>query len=213
MSVNHLTVREVLGIAPVIPVIVINDVRDAVPLARSLVDGGLRVLEVTLRTSAGLEAIQLMREAVPEAIVGAGTVLNRGQLEAAVTAGSQFIVSPGFSPTLCRAGMALGVPMLPGCVTATEIMAALDVGIDTVKFFPASRSGGAGLLKDFSSVFSQVRFCPTGGIDLKSAVDYLALPNVLCVGMSSIATAAAIKDGDFSGITSRAKEAAGLRPV
>jgi 2-dehydro-3-deoxyphosphogluconate aldolase/(4S)-4-hydroxy-2-oxoglutarate aldolase len=211
MSVKQLTVREVLAITPVIPVIVINDVRDAAPLARALVDGGLKVLEVTLRTAAGLEAIQLMREAVPEAIVGAGTVLNPAQLAAAVAAGSQFIVSPGFSPTLCREGAASGVPMLPGCVTATEVMAALEVGLDTLKFFPASRSGGVGLLKDFSSVFSQVKFCPTGGIDLKSAPDYLALPNVMCVGMSSIATADAIKAGDFAGITARAKEAVGLR--
>jgi 2-dehydro-3-deoxyphosphogluconate aldolase / (4S)-4-hydroxy-2-oxoglutarate aldolase len=211
MSVSAMAVREILGVAPVIPVIVINDVRDAAPLARALVDGGLRVLEVTLRTAAGVEAIRLMRDAVPEAIVGAGTVLNGAQLDAAVAAGSQFIVSPGFSRSLCQAGQAIGVPMLPGCVTASEVMAALDAGLDTLKFFPASRSGGAPLLKDFSAVFSQVRFCPTGGIDLRSATDYLALPNVLCVGMSSIATAEAIQSGDFAGITARAREAAGLR--
>jgi 2-dehydro-3-deoxyphosphogluconate aldolase / (4S)-4-hydroxy-2-oxoglutarate aldolase len=211
MSVNKLGVRDVLAIAPVIPVIVIDDVRDAAPLARALVDGGLRVLEVTLRTPAGLPAIAAMREAAPEAVVGAGTVLDERQLHAAVEAGSQFIVSPGFSPTLCRIGAGLGVPMLPGVVTATEIMAALEAGLDTLKFFPAARSGGAALLKDFASVFGQVKFCPTGGIDMRSAPDYLALSNVLCVGMSSVATADAIRSGDFAGITERARMAAALR--
>ena len=211
MSLSQVGVRAVLELAPVIPVIVIDDVRHAAPLARALVAGGLRVLEVTLRTPAALEAIAAMRAAVPEAIVGAGTVLNEAQLQAAVRAGSQFIVSPGFSRSLCLAGAALGVPLLPGVITATEVMAALEVGLDTLKFFPAARSGGAALLKDFASVFPQVRFCPTGGIDHRTAPDYLALPNVLCVGMSSVATAEAIRSGDFVGITARAREAMLLR--
>ena len=212
MSVNALSVREVLTLAPVIPVLVVDDARQSVPLARALVDGGLRVLEVTLRTPAGLSAITAMREALPDAIVGAGTVLNETQLQEAVRAGSQFIVSPGFSASLVRASQSLHVPVLPGCVTATEIMMALEHGLDTLKFFPASRSGGAPLLKDFSSVFPQVRFCPTGGIDLNNAADYLSLPNVLCVGMSSIATAEAIRNGDFEGIRTRAQQAAALSP-
>jgi 2-dehydro-3-deoxyphosphogluconate aldolase/(4S)-4-hydroxy-2-oxoglutarate aldolase len=211
MSVNSLSVREVLTIAPVIPVLVVVDLRQSVPLARALVDGGLRVLEVTLRTSVGLSAITAMREAVPEAIVGAGTVLNPAQLHDAVHAGSQFVVSPGFSASLVSAAQSLHVPVLPGCVTATEVMAALECGLDTLKFFPASRSGGAALLKDFASVFSQVMFCPTGGIDLGNAADYLSLPNVLCVGMSSVASAEAIRNGDFDGIRQRAEQAASLK--
>jgi 2-dehydro-3-deoxyphosphogluconate aldolase / (4S)-4-hydroxy-2-oxoglutarate aldolase len=211
MSAMKRSVRDVLSLAPVIPVIVIDDVAQAAPLARALVEGGLRVLEVTLRTSAGLEAISAMREAVPEAVVGAGTVLNEAQLHAAVSAGSQFIVSPGLSASLCHSARALDVPMLPGVATATEIMAALEIGLDTLKFFPAARSGGAPLLKDFASVFGTVRFCPTGGIDNRTAPDYLGLPNVLCVGMSSVATADAIRQGDYAGITARARAAAELR--
>jgi 2-dehydro-3-deoxyphosphogluconate aldolase/(4S)-4-hydroxy-2-oxoglutarate aldolase len=211
MSVNHLAVRELLALAPVIPVIVIEDVRHAAPLARALVDGGLPVLEVTLRTAAGLEAIARMREAVPEAIVGAGTVLNPTQLDAAVDAGSQFIVSPGFSAELCRAAAVRRVAMLPGAVTATEIMAALAAGLDTLKFFPAARCGGAALLRDFAAVFGQVKFCPTGGIDARTAPEYLSLPNVMCVGMSSVATSEAIRREDFDGITARAKEASVLQ--
>ena len=213
MPVEKLSVRDVLALAPVIPVIVIDDPEQAAPLARALVDGGLRVLEVTLRTPAGIHAIRAMREAAPEAIVGAGTVLTPAQLNLAVEAGSQFIVSPGFSPTLCSEARTLDVPMLPGCVTATDIMAALDTGLDTLKFFPASRSGGTALLKDFGSVFSQVRFCPTGGIDMRTAPEYLALPNVTCVGMSSVATAEAIRTSDFAGITRRAREAVALRSI
>lgn len=211
MSVMNPNVRDVLALVPVVPVIVIDDAQQAAPLARALVAGGLRVLEVTLRTEAGLEAIARMRDAVPDAIVGAGTVLNAEQLAAAVDAGSQFVVSPGFSAELCRLAGRHGVAMLPGVVTATEIMAALDIGVDTLKFFPAARSGGAALLRDFASVFGRVKFCPTGGIDLRSAPEYLALPNVMCVGMSSVASADAIRAGDFDGITARAFEASSLR--
>jgi 2-dehydro-3-deoxyphosphogluconate aldolase/(4S)-4-hydroxy-2-oxoglutarate aldolase len=212
MSVT-LPIREILARAPVIPVLTVTDPATAVPLARALVEGGLPVLEVTLRSGAALGAIAAMRAAVPEAIVGAGTVIDGAQLAAAIAAGSQFIVSPGFHAALCADAARLGATMLPGVATATELMAALAAGLDTLKFFPAAQAGGVGLLRALAAPFPGVRFCPTGGIDVLSAPDYLALPNVLCVGMSSLATPALLAAGDYAAITALARSAAGLRPA
>ena len=211
MSLTNQGIREVLGRAPVIPVLTVPALEHAVPLARALVAGGLPVLEVTLRSAAALPAIRAIRAAVPEAIVGAGTVIDEVQLADAVAAGSQFIVSPGFSASLSLAARAAGVAMLPGVATASELMAALAAGFDTLKVFPAAQAGGVAMLKAFSGPFPQVRFCPTGGIDPASAPGYLALPNVLCVGMSSIAPADLLAQGDYAAITARARDAAALR--
>ena len=203
--------RDLLQRAPVIPVLAIDDLASAVPLARALVAGGLTVLEVTLRTPAALDCIRAMRAAVPEAIVGAGTVINAGQYAAAVEAGSQFVVSPGCSAALVAASRTHGVPLLPGATTPTEIIAALDAGIDTLKFFPAAQSGGAAMLKALAGPLPQVAFCPTGGITPANARDYLVLPNVLCVGMSSVVTRERLATGDYAAIQAAAAEAAALR--
>jgi 2-dehydro-3-deoxyphosphogluconate aldolase/(4S)-4-hydroxy-2-oxoglutarate aldolase len=206
-----LSIRELLSRAPVIPVLTVADLATAVPLARALVAGGLPVLEVTLRSEAALAAIAAMRAAVPEAVVGAGTVIDPAQLAAALEVGSQFIVSPGFSPALCAEGVRRGARMLPGVTTPTELMAALAAGFETLKFFPAAQAGGVGMLRALAAPFPAVRFCPTGGIDVATAPDYLALPNVLCVGMSSLATPALLAAGDYAAITALARRAAGLR--
>lgn len=211
MSVR-LAIRDVLASAPVIPVLTITDAEAAVPLARALVAGGLPVLEVTLRSAAALASIAAIRAAVPEAIVGAGTVIDVAQLAGALAAGSQFIVSPGYSAALCAEGARLGAAMLPGVATPTELMAALAAGLDTLKFFPAAQAGGVAMLNALAAPFPGVRFCPTGGIDLRSAADYLALPNVLCVGMSSLAPPAALAARDYAAVTALARQAAGLRP-
>lgn len=204
--------RNLLQRAPVIPVLTIDDVAHAVPLAEALVAGGLTVLEVTLRTPAALDCIRAMRAAVSDAVVGAGTVTSAAQFAAAVQAGSQFVVSPGFSPRLADAAQEHGVPLLPGATTPTEIMAALEAGIDTLKFFPAAQSGGAAMLRALAAPLPAVAFCPTGGITLANARDYLSLPNVLCVGMSSIVTRDWLAAGDWAAIRSAAAEAAGLAP-
>ena len=203
--------RELLQRSPVIPVLTIEDVAHAVPLAQALVAGGLTVLEVTLRTPAALASIRAMRAAVRAAVVGAGTVVNSAQYAAAVEAGSQFVVSPGCSPALIAASGSHGVPLLPGATTPTEIIAALDAGIDTLKFFPAAQSGGVAMLKALSAPLPQVAFCPTGGITMANAKDYLALPNVLCVGMSSIVTKEWLASGNWEAIRDAAAAAAALR--
>ncbi len=205
-----LTVRTLLQRAPVIPVLTIDDVAHAVPLAEALVAGGLPVLEVTLRTPAALDSIRAMRAVVPHAVIGVGTVIHTAQLVAAAQAGAQFIVSPGFSPRLVDAARDHGIPLLPGATTPTEIMAALDAGIDTLKFFPAAQSGGAAMLRALAAPLPAVAFCPTGGITLANARDYLSLPNVLCVGMSSIVTQEWLAAGDWTAIRNAASEAAKL---
>jgi 2-dehydro-3-deoxyphosphogluconate aldolase/(4S)-4-hydroxy-2-oxoglutarate aldolase len=210
MNASPRPMREILRLAPVIPVITLHDAAHAVPLAAALVAGGLPVIEVTLRTPAGLAAIRAMRDAVPEAIVGAGTVVNAAQFDAAVAAGSQFVVSPGFSPRLAAAAAGHRVPYLPGATTPTEIMAAMDAGLDTLKFFPAAQSGGANMLQALASPLAAVAFCPTGGITLANAADYLSLPNVLCVGMSSLVTTAQLAAGDWAVIRDAAAVAARL---
>lgn len=209
MHLNR-SIREVLALAPVIPVLTIPEASTAAALATALVDGGLPVLEVTLRSEQALAAITAMR-AVPGAIVGVGTVISVAQLDAAVAAGSQFIVSPGFSPALVEAARRHGVPLLPGVATPTEVMAAIADGLDTLKFFPAAQAGGVPMLKALAAPFAGVRFCPTGGITVSNARDYLALPNVVCVGMSSVAPPDLIAARDWSAITALARQGSTLR--
>ncbi len=176
-------IEDMMRIAPVIPVLVIEDVAYAAPIAAALVAGGLCVLEVTLRTASALEVIREMKQ-VPGAIVGAGTVLNAHALDDALNAGSEFIVSPGLTDTLAKAAIAANVPYLPGIATASDIMRGLDLGLDRFKFFPAEANGGIPALKAISAPFSAVRFCPTGGITAATAPDWLALEPVLCCGGS-----------------------------
>jgi len=176
-------IESVMRTAPVIPVLVIEDAAHALPVARALVAGGLRVLEVTLRTAAGLDVIRAMKQ-VDGAIVGAGTVTNPDSLKAAVDAGAEFIVSPGLTEPLGRAAVDSGVPFLPGVATAADIMRGLDLGLSHFKFFPASTSGGLPALKALAAPFYQCRFCPTGGVTLESAPEWLAFDPVLCVGGS-----------------------------
>lgn len=173
----------IMRTAPVIPVLVVNDVAQARPLAEALVSGGLKVLEVTLRTPAALDVIREMKQ-VPGAIVGAGTVTNPAELDAALEAGSEFIVSPGLTENLGKAAVASGIPFLPGIATAGDIMRGLDLGLSHFKFFPAATSGGIPALKALAGPFGNIRFCPTGGITQDSAPDWLALDPVLCVGGS-----------------------------
>ena len=177
------TIGDIMRTAPVIPVLVIDDAADAEPLAQALVAGGLRVLEVTLRTPAALDAIRAMKQ-VPGAIVGAGTVLNPQMLDDAIGAGSEFIVSPGLTEPLGKAASHSGVPFLPGTANAGDIMRGLDMGLTHFKFFPATAAGGLPALKSLAAVFGDVRFCPTGGITEATAPEWLAMEQVLCVGGS-----------------------------
>jgi 2-dehydro-3-deoxyphosphogluconate aldolase/(4S)-4-hydroxy-2-oxoglutarate aldolase len=202
-----MNIDAIMRTAPVIPVIVIDDVDHAVPLAEALVAGGLRVLEVTLRTPAALSAIRAMKQ-VPGAIVGAGTVTNPRELEAALEAGSEFIVSPGLTEPLGKAAVASGVPFLPGIANAGDIMRGLDLGLDRFKFFPAMAAGGLPALKALAAPFGQCRFCPTGGISLDNAAEWLAFDPVLCVGGSWVSPKGA---PDKAVIEALAREAFGLR--
>jgi 2-dehydro-3-deoxyphosphogluconate aldolase / (4S)-4-hydroxy-2-oxoglutarate aldolase len=197
---------------PVIPVIVINEIAHAVPMAQALVAGGVRVLELTLRTPVALAAIREIVSAVPEAIVGAGTLLQAADVEAARAAGCRFGVSPGLTPGLARACRELGLPLLPGVATASEIMAALDEGLDFLKFFPAAAAGGLPLLQAWAGPFPQAVFCPTGGLTVATAPAYLALSNVPVCGGSWLTPAAAVARGDWPALTRLAREASGLRP-
>jgi 2-dehydro-3-deoxyphosphogluconate aldolase/(4S)-4-hydroxy-2-oxoglutarate aldolase len=201
----------ILSQAPVIPVIQIEDAADAVPLARALVAGGVRVLEVTLRTQAALEAIRRIRAEVPDAIIGAGTVLMPAQLDAVATLGAAFAVSPGATPTLLDAAAGSPVPLLPGTATASEVMTVLERGYTDMKLFPAEAVGGAALLSSLASPLPTARFCPTGGIDPAKAKRYLALPNVVCVGGSWLAPHDAIRQGDWNRITELARATLSLR--
>ncbi len=202
---------ELAACGPVIPVIVIDRVEDAVPLARALVAGGVRVLEVTLRTPAALDCIRAMVAAVPEAIVGAGTVRSIADAQAAKDAGCQFAVSPGYTSEIGRACLDIGLPLLPGVSTASEVMMANADGYRFLKLFPATAVGGINLLKAFASPFHDVVFCPTGGITLETAPQFLALPNVKVCGGSWLTPADAVKSGDWAHITRLAAEAQGLR--
>lgn len=196
-------------LAPVIPVIVVDDVDHAVPLAEALVEGGLPVLEVTLRTPCALDAIRAMA-AVPGARVGAGTVLSAHDAANAKAAGATFAVSPGATPALIAACTAQGLPLLPGAASASEVMTLLERGYRTLKFFPAGPAGGPAMLKALGGPLPQATFCPTGGVSLANATDYLSLANVACVGGSWVAPAKMMAAGDWAGITELAREAAAL---
>ena len=204
-------VEAILSAAPVVPVMVIERLADAVPLARALVKGGLPVLEITLRTSAALESIQAIMAEVEGAIVGVGTVLTPGQMLAMDRLGCAFAVSPGSSPQLLASARDVRMPLLPGGVTATECMGLLEQGYGFQKFFPAEPAGGAAYLASLSQPLPQVRFCPTGGITLESAPQYLKLPNVITVGGSWMVPKKLIGEGNWSGIEALAREAAKLR--
>jgi 2-dehydro-3-deoxyphosphogluconate aldolase/(4S)-4-hydroxy-2-oxoglutarate aldolase len=201
----------VFALAPVIPVITIEHPDDALPMARALVDNGLKTLEVTLRTPLALDAIERIANAMPEACVGAGTVLSAKDLEAVTQAGARFAISPGATDALYDAASASDIPLIPGIATASELMRGLERGWRRFKFFPAESSGGIPALKGFAGPFAQARFCPTGGIDIAKAPAYLALPNVACVGGSWMLPADALKAKDWSRIGDLAREAAALR--
>ncbi|AWT42964.1 MULTISPECIES: bifunctional 4-hydroxy-2-oxoglutarate aldolase/2-dehydro-3-deoxy-phosphogluconate aldolase [Streptomyces] len=200
----------VLDIAPVLPVVVVDDAADAVPLARALVAGGLPAIEVTLRTPAALESIRAIAGAVPDAVVGAGTVLTPGQVAESVAAGARFLVSPGWTDVLLEAMRGAGVPFLPGVSTATEVVALLERGVREMKFFPAQAAGGTAYLRSLAGPLPQARFCPTGGIGPDTAPDYLALPNVGCVGGSWMLPADAVAARDWGRVERLAREAATL---
>jgi len=200
----------VLDLAPVVPVVVVDDLADAVPLARALVAGGLPAIEVTLRTPVALEAIRAIAGEVPGAVVGAGTVITPGQVGDVVAAGARFLVSPGWTDLLLEAMRASGVPFLPGVSTTSEVVALLERGVREMKFFPAEAAGGTAYLKALAAPLPQARFCPTGGITPGSAPEYLALPNVGCVGGSWMLPKDAVADRDWGRVERLAREAAGL---
>lgn len=206
-----MTMRSILARSPVIPVLTIDRLEHAAPLAQALCAGGLTVLEVTLRTEAALSAITAMREAVPQAIIGVGTLTSPQDIIAATAAGAQFGVSPGLTAQLADAAVHAGLPLLPGVMTPSELLAGLSLGYDTFKLFPAMQAGGLAMIKALAAPFPQVRFCPTGGITRDDAPAFLALPAVLCVGGSWVAPASAIHAGDWSQIQALAQDAATLR--
>jgi 2-dehydro-3-deoxyphosphogluconate aldolase/(4S)-4-hydroxy-2-oxoglutarate aldolase len=208
---SNLTPLHVMQDAPVIPVIVLHDVAHAVPMARALVAGGIRMLEVTLRTPQALACMEAIARDVPEAFVGAGTVRSQADAQAAVNAGARFAVSPGYTSALGQACLALGLPLLPGVATGSEIMQAQADGYQQLKFFPALQAGGLAMLKAWSGPFFDVDFCPTGGLTPENAPQFLALPNVRCVGGSWLVPADALAAGDWARITALAAQARGLR--
>ncbi|ABM42224.1 keto-deoxy-phosphogluconate aldolase [Diaphorobacter nitroreducens] len=208
-----LTALDVMRDAPVIPVIVLHDVRHAVPMARALVAGGIRMLEVTLRTPQALECMRAIAAEVPDAVVGAGTVRTSADAAAAARAGARFAVSPGFTPAVGRACRDAGLPLLPGVATGSEIMTAQEEGFSALKFFPAVQAGGTAMLKAWQGPFGDVAFCPTGGIQPGNAAEFLALKNVACVGGSWLVPADALEQGDWSRITRLAREASALQRV
>jgi 2-dehydro-3-deoxyphosphogluconate aldolase/(4S)-4-hydroxy-2-oxoglutarate aldolase len=202
---------QVMQDAPVIPVIVLNDAAHAVPMARALVAGGIRMLEVTLRTSQALACIEAIAKEVPEAIVGAGTVRNAADAKAAANAGAKFAVSPGYTPSVGQACRDVGLSLLPGVATGSEIMMAQEDGYTELKFFPAMQAGGSAMLKAWGGPFFDVRFCPTGGVTAQNASEFLSLPNVACVGGSWLVPAEALANGDWARIEKLAREACQLK--
>ena len=205
------TALQVMQDAPVIPVIVLNDVVHAVPMARALVAGGIRMLEVTLRTSQALACIEAIAKEVPEAIVGAGTVRNASDAKAAANAGAKFAVSPGYTSSVGQACRDEGLSLLPGVATGSEIMMAQEDGYTELKFFPAMQAGGPAMLKAWGGPFFDVRFCPTGGVTAQNASEFLSLPNVACVGGSWLVPAEALANGDWARIEKLAREACQLK--
>lgn len=202
---------ELAALGPVIPVIVLQRVQDAVPMAQALVAGGVRVLEVTLRTPAGLAAIEAIARAVPQAVVGAGTIRNAADARAAKDAGSVFGVSPGYTAAVGAACREAGLPLLPGVATSSEVMAAMADGLNFLKFFPATAAGGIPMLKALAGPFPDIAFCPTGGITPETAPQFLALPNVKVCGGSWLTPPDALERGDWARITGLAKAATALR--
>lgn len=198
--------------AAVIPVIVLQDLAHAVPMARALVAGGIRMLEVTLRTPQALACIEAIAREVPEAVVGVGTVRSAADAQAAVMAGARFAVSPGYTHALGQACRDANLPLLPGVATGSEILQAQQDGLSELKFFPALQAGGVAMLKAWSGPFGDVLFCPTGGITLQNAPEFLALPNVVCVGGSWLVPADALAQGDWARISRLASDASRLKP-
>lgn len=201
------TPEEIFAAGPVVPVLVINDVEKAVPLAKALMEGGIKVLEVTLRTPAAIDVIKRIADEVPDSLIGAGTVTNAQQLKAVVEAGAKFAISPGMTADLLKAGMDAEIPLIPGISSTSDLMKGKDAGYTHMKFFPAEASGGVKAIKSISGPFPDVTFCPTGGIGPNNYNDYLALSNVKCVGGSWLAPDDAIESGDWARITQLAKEA------
>jgi 2-dehydro-3-deoxyphosphogluconate aldolase/(4S)-4-hydroxy-2-oxoglutarate aldolase len=203
-------IEQVMRTSPVIPVLTVDRLESAEPLAGALVEGGLRVLELTLRTPVALRVIEAMVKAAPDAIVGAGTVLNADDLNRAVDAGAKFIVSPGLTDAVAKAAEKAAVPLLPGIATAGDIMRGLDLGLNRFKLFPAETSGGVAAAAAFAGPFAEVAFCPTGGVTPDNAPNYLALKNILCVGGTWVAPKAAVEAGDWGRIVELARHAAAL---
>lgn len=206
-----MNIREIVELAPVIPVLTLDDLAHAIPVARALTTGGLRVLEITLRTSVALVCIETIRKAVPEAIVGVGTLTRAVDFAAAGRVGAQFGVSPGLTPELAAAARGARFPLLPGVATASELIAARQAGFEVLKFFPAQQAGGSAMLRALGAVFPDVLFCPTGGITRATAPDYLALSNVPAVGGSWVVPQAMLAAGDWAGIEALARDAASLK--
>ena len=206
-----MNVLELMRIGPVIPVILINEIEQAVPLARALVAGGVRVLELTLRTSVALQAISAIAHEVEGAIIGVGTITRAEEFVQSVKAGALFGVSPGLTHELIAAARDSGLPLLPGVMTPSDVIAARTAGFTELKLFPAQQAGGIGMLRALGGPFPDVTFCPTGGITAATAVDFLGLANVACVGGSWLTPADAIAAGDWGRITALARETAGLR--
>jgi 2-dehydro-3-deoxyphosphogluconate aldolase / (4S)-4-hydroxy-2-oxoglutarate aldolase len=200
----------IMALAPVIPVLTVNSVEDGVAQAKALVAGGLFAIEVTLRTPSALAAIKAIAAQVPGAVTGAGTIVEPAQIAQAVAAGARFLVSPGASPALAKALAEAPVPVLPGCATASEAMTLRELGFRALKLFPAEAAGGVKLLSSLAAPLADLRFCPTGGIDLAKAPTYLKLPNVACIGGSWMLPKDALASGDYARIETLAKEAAGL---
>lgn len=207
------SIETILAAATVIPVLEVRDARHAAPLAGALARGGLKVLELTMRTPAALDALVEMKRAAPSVHVGMGTILSARDAEAAVARGADFLVSPGLSPGLREAAPRFKAPLLPGVATASEVMSALDAGFTHMKFFPAEPAGGVAYLKSLYGPLSAARFCPTGGVAAERVADYLALPNVLCVGGTWIATPALVDAGDWTAIEANARRAAAMRKI
>ena len=208
---NLFSALQVMQDAPVIPVIVLNDVAHAIPLARALLEGGIRMLEITLRTPQALACMEAIAREVPEAVVGAGTVRSAADAQAAAMAGARFAVSPGYTHKIGQACRDLGLALLPGVATGSEILTCQEDGLTELKFFPAMQAGGVAMLKALGGPFGEVRFCPTGGITPVNALEFLALPNVVCVGGSWLVPIEALAAGDWARITQLARQTLLLR--
>jgi 2-dehydro-3-deoxyphosphogluconate aldolase/(4S)-4-hydroxy-2-oxoglutarate aldolase len=204
------SIPDILAMGPVMPVIVIDDSSEAVPLAQALIDGGIRTIEITLRTAAALDSIRAVADACPDILIGAGTVTNAALAASARDAGARFLVSPGTTDAVIKGAADAGLPLLPGAASLSEIMRLMDAGFSAIKFFPAATAGGPSFVKSLASPLAGLQVCPTGGISLDSATEWLSLPNVPCVGGSWIAPQTMISAGDFRTITANARAAAAL---